>query len=102
MHRADFEDYCNWLFPLLEELEKRIDHTKYSPYQSRVLGFIGERLLNIYVHAQQMRVKYRPVIWFTDDPKNQRHYSIVNKFVYNTKIKISFWIQKRHFSSFCY
>lgn len=96
MHRADFEDYCNWLFPLLEELEKRIDYTKYSPYQSRVLGFIGERLLNIYVHAKQMKIQYRPVIWFTDNPKIQRQHSFLKKFVYKTKNRISFWIQKRH------
>lgn len=95
MRRKDFEDYCSWLFPLLEELEKHIDYASYSPYQSRVLGFIGERLLNIYVHAQKMQIKYRPVIWFTDEVSDSK--SPFNRFVNKTKNRIAFWIQKRHF-----
>ena len=96
MRRTDFEDYCCWLFPILEELEKRIDHTKYSTYQSRVLGFMGEYLLNIYVHAKHMHVIHRPVIKFTDDTSDFQN-SWFKRSVYNLKNKISFWIQKRHF-----
>lgn len=95
MHRSDFEKYCSWLFPLLEELEKRIDYASYSPYQSRVLGFISERLLNVFVHEQKMRIKYRPIIWFTDEV-GDTHYSRLNNFIFKTKKRIAFWIQKRH------
>ncbi len=95
MRRSDFERYCSWLFPLLEELEKRIDYASYSPYQSRVLGFISERLLNVFVHEQKMRIKYKRVIWFTDEVGGT-HYSRLSVFIFKTKKRIAFWIQKRH------
>jgi len=48
-----FHEYCQFLFGVLGEAEKRIDLSGYDPYQQRVFGFIGERLLNAYrVYAQ--------------------------------------------------
>lgn len=49
MKKEIFNDYCNWLFDILFEVEKRITIPS-DPYQSRVFGFLGERLLNIYIN----------------------------------------------------
>ena len=48
MKKVIFEDYSHWLFDILFEVEKRITIPS-DPYQSRVFGFLGERLLNIYM-----------------------------------------------------
>lgn len=62
MRRARFEQYCDWLFPILFELEKRIDITDYDAYNRRVFGFIGERLLDVWVQTVGLDYAEIPVI----------------------------------------
>lgn len=47
--------YCNWLFPLLKKLEeKEIERTN---YQKRYIGFLAERILNVYIKHNKLNVK---------------------------------------------
>ena len=62
-----FDAYCNWLFPLLHEVEKRIDISNYPTDQKRIYGYMGERLLNIYIKARQLKVKQMPILKISDD-----------------------------------
>ena len=51
--RADLIDsYCSWLFPILFELEKRVDTTGYSDFDKRYIGRISEWLLNVWLSRQ--------------------------------------------------
>jgi hypothetical protein len=59
--KDNFNRYCDWLFPILFETEKRIKISN-DNYQIRVFGFMGERLLNLYVYHNKFKVKYLPVI----------------------------------------
>lgn len=58
MKKEIFHDYCKWLFSILFELEKQISISK-DKYQSRVFGFIGERLLNIYINQLKKNKKHK-------------------------------------------
>jgi hypothetical protein len=58
-----FDRYFQWIFPLLFEAERRIDVRKYSDYQKRVLAFLAERLLNVYVYHHKLKVAYRPIYY---------------------------------------
>ena len=49
MKKEIFIDYCEWLFPLLEQFEKCTDMTHYSKEALRTPGHLAERLLNIYL-----------------------------------------------------
>lgn len=51
MRRDLFETYCTWLFPLLEEFDRRTDTTGWSPQEVRVDGYLAERLLGVFVQA---------------------------------------------------
>ena len=56
MRRDIFDEYMDWIFGITREMEKRIDlsfpfYAKGAP-QSRVFGFLGERLLNVYIEAK--------------------------------------------------
>lgn len=67
MKWEDFDNYCKWLFPLLSEVEKRLDISHYSPAQIRIYGYMGEFLLNIWIYAMNKKRIYKPVIWFNDN-----------------------------------
>lgn len=47
MKKEILNDYCNWLFPILLEMEQ-FGGQKEDPYQNRYLGFISERLMSLY------------------------------------------------------
>ncbi len=51
MQKEQLNNYCHWLFTILFELEKRIDVTTYNKYNSRVFGFLSERMLDIWLTA---------------------------------------------------
>lgn len=54
MRRDLFDEYCNFIFPVLFEVEKTIDTTYYDYYQKRVFGFLAERLSNIFVMKKHL------------------------------------------------
>lgn len=59
MNRALFNEYCEFQFGVLSELEKIIDITFYSKQQSRVFGLIGERLFGIFITYLEKKKIYK-------------------------------------------
>lgn len=58
-----YDDYCKWLFDILFEAEKHINlEDGYTDYQKRIYGFISERLLNVWVEKNNLKVKNVRVI----------------------------------------
>ena len=52
-----FDAYCEWLFTIFEEVSKRINlDTDEDAYHKRVLGFISEFLLLVWVRVNHMSV----------------------------------------------
>lgn len=54
MKRNILNDYCDWLFPILFELEEKIDTTGWSAFQRRYAGRISELLLDVWLNTHQM------------------------------------------------
>lgn len=72
-----FDDYCNWLFDILFELEKEIDLSNYDDYNKRLYGFLSERLLNVWtIHNKNLKIKRIPVYNMARKPHNQ--YLMIN------------------------
>jgi hypothetical protein len=62
--KAFVQGYCEWLFPVLFEIERNIQLSAY-PYQRRVIGFMGERLLNLYIHHNNIPIATMPVMYLS-------------------------------------
>lgn len=65
---SDFDLYCSWLFKVLGQVEQETDISLYKNGQERIYGFMGERLLNVFIEARRMKIIHRPVILIDDNP----------------------------------
>lgn len=66
MKKAKFDCYMEWLFPILEKVESQI-YVSADSYQTRIFGFMAERLLNLYVYHCQFRIKELPIVFIKED-----------------------------------
>lgn len=56
MTRELFNSYCEWLFSILFELEKITNIESYSKYNKRMYGFLSERMINIWIHHNRLKI----------------------------------------------
>ena len=115
MKKEDFINYCEFLFPIIEEFLKRkqfnncddvLKHvvnnkekyiknvaiTKSPIYQSRIGGFLNERLLTIFVNHNFKNIVEIPMI-FTCDVNDTTSYFNFDEKLLNNNIKRKFSIK---------
>lgn len=56
-YKTLFDDYCNWLFNILENVEPLLDYKNYQGNAKRVFGYISEALLNVYLAHNDFKIK---------------------------------------------
>ena len=78
----EFDKYCEWLFAILFEAEKRIDISRYDTYQKRIFGFMAERLWTVWIKHKQYSLKKLNYFVYTDNPKK-----INEGFIYRLKYR---------------
>ena len=76
MKKELFHAYCEWLYPILFELEREIDIGRYTEEGQRTVGHLAERLLGIYIfHLQknrpQLKIKELQTVYFTKPQKEK-------------------------------
>lgn len=54
MKKKYFDNYCSWLFDVLFKVEKELDVLNYLKNNARTLGFLGERLLDIWITTNKI------------------------------------------------
>lgn len=52
-----FDEYAEFMFSILFEYENGKDLTNYDSYQSRIYGFISERLLQVWINHNKLATK---------------------------------------------
>ena len=65
-HWKHFDAYSEWLFDILFEVERRVPPID-DPVQSRIYGYMSERLINVFCEHHRLRVKHVPLIMPLDD-----------------------------------
>lgn len=79
MGRDEFDRYCQWLFAVLEETGRRLDLTDRTGYQRRALGFLGERLLNVWTVHRGLSIAYLPIVTTEREPKATKAWRLVRR-----------------------
>lgn len=59
------DSYAKWLFPILQEIEEQIDLPSHTGYQSRVIGYVAERLLGVWFIFNKVKFKTLPLMRVT-------------------------------------
>lgn len=62
MKKEYLDKYCEWLFNILFELEKRINPKQYDSFHARYLGRISELLLDVWINTNDLKYKEVKVI----------------------------------------
>ena len=84
----NFDELCEWLYPVLLELEKRIELSKYDGYQGRVIAYLYERLVPVFIRTKGYEVGHAAMYFIDPDSK----YTIKDyKKQYRRDIKLKYW-----------
>lgn len=67
MKKSIFDDYCQWLFTILFELEETLDISSYDAYNQRIFGFVSELLLDVYILKHNLMYKELPVAFMENE-----------------------------------
>lgn len=73
-HYSIFDDYCRWLFSILEEVSVRVHICDYA-FQRRIFGFMGEIMLPLYCFHNKLKIRNCSVMMVGDKmetPSNVR------------------------------
>lgn len=57
MRKTLMDGYCQWLFPILFELEKQVDLTNMSSFNARLFGRVSEFLLDVWIEKNRLPYK---------------------------------------------
>lgn len=67
MNRDNLDKYCTWLFEILSKVESKIDISNYNSCQRRIFGYMAERLLDVWIDANNIKAAHVPVIKVTEE-----------------------------------
>ncbi|MBQ3455850.1 MAG: DUF4422 domain-containing protein [Synergistaceae bacterium] len=81
MKYEDFTKYCEWLFPVLFEIEAAVNTQHYSTYQKRVPAFIAERLFNVYIRKNNIKPAYFPILKYDCNAEHKDALTRLKQFI---------------------
>lgn len=67
MSKENFDNYCQWLFDILFELEKITNLNGYTKQQERIYGFLSEFLLNVWIEKNKLKIKYENIYYIENN-----------------------------------
>jgi len=92
-HWKHFEAYSEWLFDILFEVERRVPPID-DPVQSRIYGYMSERLINVFCEHHQLRIKHLPLIMPLDIYKYYQNINNIRATYRNIKNNLIYKIRR--------
>ena len=92
-HWRHFDAYSEWLFDILFEVEKRVPPID-DPIQSRIYGYMSERLINIFCEHHNLRIKNIPLIMPLDAYKPNQNINHLRATYRNIKNDLIYKIRR--------
>lgn len=89
MKRNDFKKYCEWLFSILDYVEKEYGNPYTDDYRIRLFGFLSERLLYVWVkhNFDSKKVKKLKVL-YTEESLFRSNIHIISGIIHNLRFII--------------
>lgn len=85
MKKELFDKYCEWLFPLIFEVEERTKNIVRDKYQKRYIGFMAERLFTLYILHNKFNVFETDVVFVDSKIKLDNVKNIINNFIFKVR-----------------
>ncbi|MDP4467177.1 DUF4422 domain-containing protein [Lacticaseibacillus paracasei] len=63
MKQSDFHEFAKWMFSVLDKVENRIDFDTLVGNEKRVMGFISELLIDVWIRANRKSYIEFPVMY---------------------------------------
>ena len=92
-HWEHFNDYSEWLFDILFEVERRVPPID-DPIQSRIYGYMSERLINVFCDHHHLRIKHIPLIMPLEDYSEGLNTSNIHSLFRNTVNNFIYWLNR--------
>ena len=94
-----YDDYCQFMFPVLFEVERRIKPHAYTR-QKRTMGYFGEWFLGLYIYCKGIKTKELPILDYSCIPDKESFKSkmllslkkiahVINDALYKPPVKLS-------------
>ena len=92
-HWKHFDAYSKWLFDILFEVEHRVPPID-DPIQSRIYGYMSERLINVFCDHYHLRIKHIPLIMPLEDYSEGLNTSNIHSLFRNTVNNFIYWLNR--------
>ena len=79
MKKDLFFEYCNWIFPILFELDNRLGRN-YEKGQERCIGWTSEMLTSMFIYMKSKSIPHKEVLVFNQSPETIKSFSQIIKY----------------------
>lgn len=90
MQRKQFNDYCDWLFSILFELERRVPTEGMDAFHARFFGRVSELLLDVWINTNHINYTEYPFVYMEKVNKFKKAAAFLKAKFLKTKYDKSF------------
>ena len=63
MKKTLLNEYCEWLFPILQTMYEKMDLSSYTAFEARLFGRVSERLFNVWLNHKNISPREVPFMY---------------------------------------